>query len=138
MRTEVFNLAVNDTVLKDIRKFPYQVPPSRFLRIAQVAWTWLEDFPNSFFGPWQCDSANHRRHLVIALVRCAARYKLDRDQQLKVFRRVGMNLDPTYDAETFDNYVMGYVKKSKMRYGCGRHAAPKAFHIDDSDGVDVD
>ena len=135
MRTEVFNLAMNDKALKDIRKFPYQVDPSRLLRIAQVAWTWLEEFPNSFFGPLQCDGANHRRHLVIALVRCAARCKLDRDQQLKVLTRVGMDLDPEYDPETFDSYVMDYVKKSK-RYGCGRHAAPKA--IDNGDGVTVD
>ena len=136
MRTEVFNLAINDTVLKDSRKFPYQVNPSRLLRIAQVAWTWLEEFPNSFFGPLQCDGGSHRRHLVIALVRCAARCKLDRDQQLKVLTRVGMNLDPEYDPETFDSYVMDYVKKSKTRYGCGRHAAPKA--IDNGDGVSVD
>ena len=135
MRTEVFNLAINDKALKDIRKFPYQVDPSRLLRIAQVAWTWLEEFPNSFFGPLQCDGGSHRRHLVIALVRCAARCKLDRDQQLKVLTRVGMNLDPEYDPETFDSYVMDYVKKSK-RYGCGRHAAPKA--IDNGDGVTVD
>ena len=109
MQMQLFKIVMNDVGPACMQN---KVFPSRMLRVAQVAWTWLEDFPAAFFS--QCDNDCHRRYLVMALIRCAALHKLTREQQLEVLKRVGTNLDPAYDHK-IDNVVMAYVRR--MRYG---------------------